>query len=181
MDSASDTVAQNIDELRALRRLRTRGLAERLTDIGHPIEQSGVSKWENGRRRVNTDALLALALVLGCSPNRLLLPGKPTGPVALTPNVEVPWDTAWRWASGEVPILLGEKGVAVTDPRRREFIELSRPFERGGLQEAGQGLLARVAPGFNARIWHDQAAGRVRSSISWDGGEDGNGGDGAAA
>jgi transcriptional regulator with XRE-family HTH domain len=180
MEPVSAIVARNVAELRDLRHLSHRGLAAELTEIGYKTTHSAVSKVENGQRRVHVDALCALAVALGCSPNRLLLPGRPDGPVALTPNVEVDWGTAWRWASGETPLGLGEKAL-VTDPRMREFIELSRPFEQQPTsRELARWLLARVPYPFTACAEADNA-GRPKARITQSsGGEDGNGGNGAA-
>ena len=43
-----------------------------LATVGRPIIQSGISKIENGSRRVDVDDLVALALALGTTPHALL-------------------------------------------------------------------------------------------------------------
>jgi hypothetical protein len=58
------------------------------------------------------DELLALALVLGVAPNRLMLGTEhDSEPVWLTPNVETTANGAWRWACGEHVIRPGAHGA----------------------------------------------------------------------
>lgn len=104
--------------------MTVRGLSAELDRLGHPLLASGVTKVENGERRVDVGDLVALALALGVSPLTLLLPAEP-GEVALTPEVRAGWRAAWRWAVGEAP-LDGEwpKGESVKD-----WIEANRPFD----------------------------------------------------
>jgi transcriptional regulator with XRE-family HTH domain len=99
-------VAANIRALREDRRLTLDDLSNRLYALGRPIQRSGLSKIESGDRRVDTDDLVALALALDVTPNRLLLPGRSEteAEVELTAGarpVALPWNLAWRWACGE--------------------------------------------------------------------------------
>jgi transcriptional regulator with XRE-family HTH domain len=105
----------NLVEIRKLRRLTTNALSERLSMAGQPIHANGITRIEKGGRRVDTDDLVALALALGTTPNRLLLPntapesqtppGEPiSADVELTPTIRTTAQAAWRWASGEAPL-----------------------------------------------------------------------------
>ncbi|MEU4578952.1 helix-turn-helix transcriptional regulator [Nonomuraea sp. NPDC023979] len=97
-------VARNVAELRAARGLTLREMSAKMGELGRPTLPSGIMKIEDGTRRVDVDDLVALALALDVSPNRLLLPesaGTDQG-VDLTPEVTIPTeDAAWRWAVGE--------------------------------------------------------------------------------
>jgi transcriptional regulator with XRE-family HTH domain len=157
-------LGRNVAELRDRRRLSVRALSARLAELGHPILASGISKIENGSRRVDVGDLVALALALDVSPVRLLLPGERVDRVQLTRDRSASWEAAWRWAVGEQPL----EYLELTDPRVREFIELSRPFERRPwLEEAARGLVAREPPGFRVEIRHDAATGRLMRSIGY--------------
>lgn len=109
-----------------------RELSARLTKLGRPILPSGITKIEQGTRRVDADDLVALAVALKVTPTRLLLGPPPTdGPhdpahdeawewvdwedsqgrkrqpiplIRLAPELALePWD-AWPWALGEAPL-----------------------------------------------------------------------------
>jgi 8-oxo-dGTP pyrophosphatase MutT (NUDIX family)/transcriptional regulator with XRE-family HTH domain len=106
----------NLRQLRDDRRLSTAQLAAILQDLGQPIQATGITKTEAGTRRIDIDDLVALAVALDVSPNRLLLPGEGGAThdearswsdgteVDLTPVVRVPVMDAWAWATGESPL-----------------------------------------------------------------------------
>lgn len=161
MRTVAAIVARNVAELRDQRRLSVRALSERLTDVGHPILASGISKIENGERKVSVEDLLALAVTLDVSPVRLLLPGRDDGdPIALTSTRSAVWQAAWRWAVGEQPL----EYLPLSDRRVSASIEESRPFENEmWMEEVVRGTAAREpAP------WHLSA----RSDGTWSFGYD---------
>lgn len=69
-----DLVRRRIKETRQHQRLSLAELSTRLTRAGHPILMSGLSKIENGGRRVDVDDLVAVAAALGVPPGVLLSP-----------------------------------------------------------------------------------------------------------
>ena len=73
MGVASQRVARNVRLLRQGRGLTYVALSARLTEIGHPILDTGLMKLEKGNRRVDTDDLVALAEALEVEPGALLL------------------------------------------------------------------------------------------------------------
>lgn len=97
-----------------------------MTDPGRPIQASGLAKTEAGDRRVDADDLVALALALDATPNRLLLSGVPE-PVPLTPKRSLTFPEAWAWASGEhLPGETPEKladGTGVVTVRLLQFLQ----------------------------------------------------------
>lgn len=118
-------VAENVRTLRQQRGLSQADLATVLRELGTPLGVSALSKVENGTRRVTVDELVALAVALNVSPNRLLLPGDidPTAvaehleteqePIELTPSLTVEPTAAWAWAAGDEPL--------PTDPEQHDF------------------------------------------------------------
>ncbi len=102
----AERVSRNLLVLRSEKEMTLGQLSERLSELGRPISISGLSKIERGERRVDVDDLVAIAVALDESPNRLLLPGpsghpgEPSQDVALTPTEQAPWERAWLWATG---------------------------------------------------------------------------------
>ncbi len=87
--STSVTLGPSGEAVRAnIRRIRTelgmslRELESTLAASEHPIAHSGLSKIENGTRRVDVDDLMALSVALGVSPLALLVPAS-RGPLDL--------------------------------------------------------------------------------------------------
>src|SRR5579859_1213489 len=83
-------------------------LSRRLEAAGHPILDTGLMKIEKGRRRVDVDDLMALAVALGVTPSALLMPRLDLAAASraheLTPGVSGTSPELWAWASGEVPL-----------------------------------------------------------------------------
>lgn len=107
-------VAANVQARRHALGLTFREMSEQLEKLGQPIRQSGLVDIEASRRRVDADDLVALALVLRTTPNRLLgnpnvpvilrepeVEDRPEDPVDVTPNLAAPWIEVWAWFYGE--------------------------------------------------------------------------------
>ena len=97
--------AANLKQIRQERGVSYAELARRLRTLLHPILDTGIMKIEKGERRVDVDDLVALALALGVTPNRLILPGVTPADMAigymLTPAVAGNPVALWQWAQGE--------------------------------------------------------------------------------
>ena len=126
-----------------------RELADELRKLGRPILPSGITKIEQGTRRVDADDLVALSVVLGVSPNRLLLgPEAGDAEVGLTEGRDVTLKEAWRWATGMFP--LPEDGAADGDGNKVDFRDViafrreNRPHEPGGVSLADLPEVAEV-------------------------------------
>lgn len=120
-------VAANVAALRDARRMSVRSLSARLSQLGRSLLPSGITKVEADDRRVDVDDLVALALALDVSPNRLLLAARADDTLLeLTTDLSVPAHDAWRWATGETPL----PGDDVYDvDRRQEFVAANRPHD----------------------------------------------------
>lgn len=164
-------VAQNVRDLRKERGLHLADLSERLDKLGHPLALNVLSKLENGDRRVDVDDLVALAIALDVTPNRLLLTadGDREG-VALTPSgVGGAARTVWRWASGEWHLAVEPDGTP-TDydtGRGARFRKENRPHDPPGTMPFDQvkdhtDVLDPVVDAFRAAL----AAGVPKGTIS---------------
>ncbi len=146
-------VAANLRRLRDARGWSTTQLAQRLADLGRPIQATGITKIEQGDRRVDADDLVALALVLGVNPNALLLPDNGGDSVTLTPDIEVAAFQAWDWADGKAPLLAAPSPLKDSNPYVSEvyddFIRHARPTserlrERHTAVRAARDVMARL-------------------------------------
>lgn len=103
-----NTVRENIKRLREAHNLTYAELSRRLEKAGRGIPTLGLSRIEEGERRVDSDDLMALAAVLGVNPNALLLPLSP-GPSDLVDvtgaHRQLRAEEAWGWARGEEPLV----------------------------------------------------------------------------
>jgi transcriptional regulator with XRE-family HTH domain len=98
----SERVAHNVRQLRSELGLSLEGLSRRLGELGRPIRDTGLSKLEAGERRVDVDDLMALAMALEVTPNRLLLDSEADDePIALTETYQTNRRQAWAWSCGE--------------------------------------------------------------------------------
>jgi 8-oxo-dGTP diphosphatase len=94
----------NLEHLRRVRGLTYRELSDRLAQIGRPIPTLGLSRIEKGDRRVDVDDLIALAIVLECSPVDLLQPRSSDvdedGWARVTEGLRLPANRAGDWMAG---------------------------------------------------------------------------------
>ncbi|QCX75450.1 Helix-turn-helix protein [Streptomyces sp. YIM 121038] len=105
-DPTAATVAENIRRARARRGKSTYELSALLTEAGHTVSQSALSRMERGLQRVTVSDLMALAVVLDVSPLGLLLPLGDDGAEAVdvTGGGTLPLHRAWSWAQGYEPL-----------------------------------------------------------------------------
>lgn len=145
-----ERVARNVKQLRG--RVPVRELSQRLSKVGRPILPSGVTKIEQGSRRVDADDLFALSIALDVTPNRLLLTesADPDEAMVMLLDGHIGDSThaatglrdtrsAWQWACGdgwwgmEFP---GEPlPMTISDRRARiqRFSAVNRPHDPADL------------------------------------------------
>lgn len=81
-------VRDNVKLLRTRRGLTHQQLSDLIQNAGRPIPVLGISRIENGARRVDVDDLAMLAAVLGTSPLRLMKAPDPDSPLSATDYLE---------------------------------------------------------------------------------------------
>lgn len=123
--------AATVAELRERDRLSYKELSDRLRDLGRTIPTLGLSRVERIERRIDADDLVALAIALETTPNRLLLPGTARQDVniSLTPTVEVSEQLAWAWAQAQAPLEAAD-GIVPTE-KVQQFRSRSLPDHSG--------------------------------------------------
>ncbi|BBZ22135.1 helix-turn-helix domain-containing protein [Mycolicibacter hiberniae] len=97
-----EAVRANIRSLRDRERISGAELSARLKKIGRPIPPLGIQRIEAGSRRVDTDDLVALAVALGVSPIRLLMPesAEVDDQVVQTGREPESARRGWEWLQG---------------------------------------------------------------------------------
>lgn len=143
-----ETVKNNVTWLRLARSMSKKDISDRARKLGRAIPPLGVSRIEEGERRVDADDLVTLALVLNVSPLTLLMPPSAGNkPVKLTDDYEVTARTAWQWAQGHRTAMDWEPGEGVNlaepgaDPAiAPEAYEREREYEQRRADYMAQAL-----------------------------------------
>jgi transcriptional regulator with XRE-family HTH domain len=128
--------SRNLRQIRQERGVSYAELARRLRVLQHPILDTGLMKIEKGERRVDVDDLVALALALGVTPNRLILPDVDVAGITtsymLTPAVAGTPVALWQWAQGErhpgIPIEGAHSWLGGGEHRDLAFALDNRPY-----------------------------------------------------
>jgi 8-oxo-dGTP pyrophosphatase MutT (NUDIX family)/transcriptional regulator with XRE-family HTH domain len=152
LGSVGRYVIENLKQLREERRLAYTELSARLEQLGRPIPTLGLSRIENGKRRVDADDLVALAIALGVNPSALLLP-RSTGAedeIELSPATRhLAW-IVWQWADGQEP--LPERNTPESDwvarrtslPQVIDFMAYARPAWKADVPQMNATVTARI-------------------------------------
>lgn len=122
-------VMRNVLELRKRAGWTQVDLSKRLEEIGHRILPTGLQRLENGKRRVDPDDLVALAMVLDVAPITLLLPLGDEQPVKLTEAVTKDVEAAWLWAVGRRPLDGSDDHASVQAFHRRSLPRFVRSYD----------------------------------------------------
>jgi hypothetical protein len=169
LGAVGDQVSANVAELRD--GLSYQKLSDRLAELGRRIPPLGLSRIEQGERRVDADDLVALAVALGgVNPTRLLLPVKNlSATIALTPRMEVTAREAWLWANGSYPLSTADVGPIEWEKATHPE-ELARRW-RNGAMITSQDVQNRISSYLDAVETGDTAAqqrwaGAVRRALT---------------
>jgi len=126
-------VAENLARMRGSEKATYTDLSQWLDRLGRPLSAETLGKVEKQERRIDVDDLVALAVALDTTPNRLLLTGTADDaePVELTPEAIVSALDAWKWAVGEQPLPARtappDRRILVRDDRLRDFTRENQP------------------------------------------------------
>lgn len=123
-------VAANVKTVREARRLSLEALSQRMGELGRPILRTGLAKIESGERRVDVDDLIALAIALQVTPNRLLL-SSPVEHQLVELTATISWRDidAWQWASGDGRVIPEPDSAAWEPLNLHAFTSENRPHQ----------------------------------------------------
>lgn len=111
-----EAVRKNIRRIRDDCGMSGPELSDGLKRLGRPIPPLGISRIENGQRRVDVDDLAAIAVTLGVSPSALLMPARTEdgAEVQASDLVEITgWSkpitarVVWEWLEAAAPLIQG--------------------------------------------------------------------------
>lgn len=126
LDTTGHTVADHLRRLRREHNLTPTEMSRRLGELGRPLSPVAVQRMETGQRAVDTDDLMALAILFDVSPHRLLMPVAPAAdaPVTFTAAPRpVPAERVREW-------LGARKSLRDNDPNGNdEFLWLANSNE----------------------------------------------------
>jgi transcriptional regulator with XRE-family HTH domain len=161
MGPTGERVAANLAEVRNERRMNQAELADRVTELGRPMSAPVVSKTEKLDRRIDVDDLVAFAVALDVSPNRLLLASAADGePVELATEVTVPARNAWLWAVGES--YLKEDLIRATGHREADMTRWARFYRENRPYADPIPTVDEFSP---LEAQHREAFGRLRRAV----------------
>jgi len=158
----STRIAVNLRRIRKQNGWSTYELADELKRIGWPVDASAITKIENGNRGLTPDDLVALAVALGCTPGRLLLPNVMAAvegdtEVAVAGNVTAGiWDLS-AWMCGEKPL------EPATGPEVTLFSVQNQPHRwRDAYGELDAALQTALKAGIPPAVLRDHIDGLVK-------------------
>ena len=92
----SKVFGSRLRETRKARRISQTALAQRMTDVGRPLDKAAVLRIENGERRLSLDEAIAFASVLNAVPANMLTPPDDEF-LAVTDNVAIDGEALRSW------------------------------------------------------------------------------------
>lgn len=130
--SPGELIAQRVRKYRDQQNWSQRQLAERMTDLGFPINRVTLAKIEGGgvrAKNVSVEELFALAAALSVPPLALVLSLEEGSPLAVTRDIEINPLYALNWITGRTPFgRPNDQGQMIKDANTRVWNESQRPL-----------------------------------------------------
>lgn len=155
-------LAQQLRAVRERRRWNQQQLADRLAELGEPVDRSTIAKIENGSRQVSLDEALRLAAALEVSPVHLFADSPNEGPagtkygsaparpqVRLAAKLAVSPREARMWIRGQQPLRGADRKTFYTEVSDEEWVAMQ--------QHGIRFLLDRVNALMDAVVTEDHA------------------------
>jgi transcriptional regulator with XRE-family HTH domain len=131
--------AQQLRAVRERRRWNQQQLADRLAQLGEPMDRSTIAKIENGSRQVSLDEALRLAAALEVSPVHLFTDPPHEGPasrkygptparprVRLAAKLAVSPREARMWIRGQQPLRGADRKIFYTEVSDEEWVAMQQ-------------------------------------------------------
>lgn len=102
----NETFARYLREVRERRRWSQQDLADRMDELGWPLDRSTIARTEAGpaQRKVSLDEAIALSAALGVAPIHMFVPRSDDEKLALTPTWTVGAHSARQWVRGRLAL-----------------------------------------------------------------------------
>jgi transcriptional regulator with XRE-family HTH domain len=112
------TAARRVRYLRERLGWSQRDLADRLRNLGAPIDRASVARLETGKRGLSVDEAMRLAAALNVAPVHLLVDPDGDEPVQATPTDQLTPAEARDWIRGAMPLVSQDpRGYRMNVPR----------------------------------------------------------------
>jgi transcriptional regulator with XRE-family HTH domain len=98
--SPSQVFAERTREVRDRRRWSQQDLADRLSELGAPLDRAGIARLENGNRGISLDDAITLTVALGAQFMHMIIPLNRNAEMALAPALTVRSSEARQWFRG---------------------------------------------------------------------------------
>jgi transcriptional regulator with XRE-family HTH domain len=96
--------ARRIQEIRKAKGWSQQDLADRLGELGTPMDRATVARTEGGTRGLSLDDAFLFAAALGVRPTSVFFGFVYNDPVQLSPKLTLPAGEARRWMHGQHPL-----------------------------------------------------------------------------
>jgi transcriptional regulator with XRE-family HTH domain len=122
--SPSQVARQRIKELRNRHGWSQQQLADRLAELGSPMDRVAIAKLEGETkpRGLSLDEALLFALALDVAPTNLFLPLDEDEDVQIAPNVTVPMAAARKWVVGARPLDAQDWRLYYSEVPEKDFL-----------------------------------------------------------
>lgn len=167
--------AQQLRAVRERRRWNQQQLADRLAELGDPMDRSTIAKIENGSRQISLDEALRLAAALEVSPVHLFTDPPHEGPattksgtatsrprVRLAANLAVSPREARMWVRGQQPLHGADRKTFYTEVSDEEWVAMQQHGIRFLLDRINT-LMDAVVAEDHARV--DEAIDAINSEL----------------
>lgn len=123
----SEILTRKLEGIRSRKGWTQQHLADRLTELGEPMDRTTITKIENGSRRLPLDTALLLAAALGVSPVHLFVTPPPEDAdvqVRLARQLVVTPRAARMWVRGQQPLPGTDPRTFYTEVSEEEYVAL---------------------------------------------------------
>jgi transcriptional regulator with XRE-family HTH domain len=118
----SEVFAERLREARERKRWSQQDLADRLAEMGEPVDRATIARTETGARGVYLDDAVAYAAALGASFLHMVVPLGNDQPVIVAPNLVVSPIAARQWMRAQAPLRPEDQRTLVTESPDDEWV-----------------------------------------------------------
>ena len=113
------TAARRVHYLRKRQGWSQQDLADRLRNLGAPIDRASIARLEAGKRGISLDEAMRLAYALNVAPVHLMIDTEDDAePIQPITGAEISPDEARMWVRGQMPLLFQDpRGYRMNVPR----------------------------------------------------------------
>lgn len=139
--TVTEMLRSRVKEVREARGLSLRGLADRVQELGHTLDASGLMRLERGDRRATVDDLIAVAIALDVTPDALIASLHDGDKIEVPGLGERPIHSLRDWWCGRSIMLPNEASQDENMARKQRWLSQRPLYEQRALQREGVATL----------------------------------------